>query len=221
MTDVHIDLVSDPVCPWCWLGLKYWEQARALVSDIQTTTVLRPYQLDPNLPRSGADYRDYMRAKFGEGPNDKFQALKVYLEQAGPEVGITFDFKSITRRPNTLDAHRLIRWAQGQGLGEAVIDRLHSAFFKEKADIGAHKVLTQIASDQGLDGALVGELLNSERDTESVLKEEKFYRELGVQGVPCFIFNGRFAVSGAESPNVLADAIKQAASLPAPDTRPQ
>ena len=217
MTEVHVDLVSDPVCPWCWLGLKYWEQARALVPEIATKTVLRPYQLDPNLPRSGADYRDYMRAKFGDGDNDKFKIMRTYLEEAGPDVGIAFDFGSITRRPNTLDSHRLIRWAQGQGRGEAVIDALHRAFFSEQADIGDRDVLTNIAKTEGLDGDLVDDLLKTDRDTDSVQREETFYRELGVQGVPCFIFNGRFAVSGAEAPTILADAIKQAERLPPSD----
>ena len=218
MEHVYVDLVSDPVCPWCWLGLKYWDAARILVPEIKTKTVLRPYQLDPALPRSGTDYRAYMRKKFGDGPSDQFKAMRVYLEQAAPDAGIEFKFDQISKRPNTLDAHRLIRWAQGQGVGETVADRLHKAFLNDGRDIGDASVLTQIAEEGGLDAALVGELLSSDRDSDAVLKEERFYRELGVQGVPCFIFNGQFAVSGAEAPKVLADAITKAATLPVPNS---
>lgn len=215
MTQVSVDIVSDVVCPWCWLGLRYWDQARALVPDIQTETVFRPFQLDGALPREGADYKAYMKAKFGNGPDDRFKQMRAHLEAAGPEVGIQFEFDGIPKRPNTLDAHRVIRWAQGQDLGEAATERLHKAFFQDHLDIGDAAVLTQLASEIGLDSEIISDLLSSDRDRQAVLDEEQFYRRLGVQGVPCFIFNGQFAVSGAEDPKVLADAIRQAASQPA------
>jgi len=215
MTQVSVDIVSDVVCPWCWLGLRYWDQARTLVPEVQTETVFRPFQLDGALPREGADYKAYMKAKFGNGPDDRFKQMRAHLEAAGPEVGIQFEFDGIPKRPNTLDAHRVIRWAQGQDLGEAATERLHKAFFQDHLDIGDTDVLTGLATEIGLDAAIVSDLLSSDRDRQSVLDEEQFYRRLGVQGVPCFIFNGQFAVSGAEDPKVLADAIRQAASQPA------
>lgn len=214
MAHVSVDLVSDPVCPWCWLGLRYWDQARALVPDIETETVLRPFQLDAAIPRAGLPYADYMRSKFGGGPSDRFRAMRAHLEQAGPEVGIVFNFDQIPMRPNTFDAHRVIRWAQGQGVGEAVLDAIHKAFFEDRRDIGDRAVLAGIAGEAGLEAPVVADLLATDRDAAAVLAEERFYRSLGVQGVPCFIFNGRFAVSGAEAPTVLADAIRKAASLP-------
>ncbi|MGJ3232626.1 MAG: DsbA family oxidoreductase [Oceanicaulis sp.] len=214
MAPVSVDLVSDPVCPWCWLGLRYWAQARALVPEIETETILRPFQLDAAVPKAGVAYADYMKAKFGGGPSDRFKAMRAHLEAAGPDVGIVFNFDDIPVRPNTLDAHRLVRWAQGQGAGEAVLDAIHKAFFEERRDIGDTAVLTEIAEAEGMDPAIVADLLNTDRDAGAVLTEERFYRSLGVQGVPCFIFNGRFAVSGAEAPAVLADAIRKAASLP-------
>ena len=217
MTQVSVDIVSDVVCPWCWLGLRYWDQARALVPEIQTETVYRPFQLDGAVPREGVPYSDYMKKKFGDGPDDRFKMMREHLEQAGPAAGIKFRFSGIPVRPNTLDAHRVIRWAQGQDLGEAASERLHKAFFEEHLDIGDAAVLTRLAGEIGLETDIVGYLLASDRDRKEVLEEEQFFRRLGVQGVPCFIFNGQFAVSGAEAPEVLADAIRQAASLPQTD----
>lgn len=214
MNAVQVDLVSDPVCPWCWLGLRYWDEARRLAPGVETRTVLRPYQLDPAVPAGGMDYRDYMRAKFGEGGSDRFKAMRTHLEEAAPNVGIVFNFDEIPMRPNTLNAHRLVRWAQGQDLGEAALDALHKAFFEERRDIGDKTVLAEIAGEVGLEADLVAELLATSRDAGEVLSEERFYRSLGVQGVPCFIFNGRFAVSGAESPQTLAGAIQKAANQP-------
>jgi len=217
MTRVSVDLVSDLVCPWCWLGLRYWDQARALVPDIQTETVLRPFQLDAALPAEGVAYKAYMSKKFGDGPDNRFKMMREHLETAGPAAGISFRFSDIPKRPNTLNAHRVVRWAQGQDLGEAMTERLHKAFFEDHLDIGDLGVLATLAGEVGLDTEIVADLLTTDRDSQAVLDEEHFYRRLGVQGVPCFIFNGQFAVSGAEDPSVLADAIRQAASLPPAD----
>ncbi|MCP2670814.1 DsbA family oxidoreductase [Maricaulaceae bacterium EIL42A08] len=209
-----VDLVSDPVCPWCWLGLRYWQAARELTADIAVETVLRPYQLDAAVPRAGLPYADYMRQKFSGAGSDRYKMMREHLEAAGPAVGIVFNFDQIEVRPNTLDAHRVIRWAQGQDLGIEAADAIHKAFFEERRDIGNREVLAEVAGEAGLDSAIVSDLLTTNRDADAVLKEEQFYRSLGVQGVPCFIFNGRFAVSGAEAPETLAGAIKKAADLP-------
>ncbi len=211
---ISVDLVSDPVCPWCWLGLRYWQAARELTADIAVEIVLRPYQLDAAVPRAGVPYADYMRQKFSGAGSERYKMMREHLEAAGPEVGIVFNFDQIEVRPNTLDAHRVIRWAQGQDLGIEAADAIHMAFFEERRDIGNREVLAEIAGEAGLDSAIVADLLSTNRDADAVLKEEQFYRSLGVQGVPCFIFNGRFAVSGAEAPETLAGAIKKAADLP-------
>ncbi|TGY87237.1 DsbA family oxidoreductase [Marinicauda algicola] len=214
---VSVDLVLDVVCPWCWLGHRYWDRARKLAGEIETETVLRPFQLDPTVPREGVDYPSYMAKKFSGGSSERWKAMRDHLEAAGPEVGIVFNFDSIPKRPNTLDAHRVIRWAQGQGLGEEAADRLFKAFFEELRDISDRTVLAEISGEAGLDAQIVADLLETPRDEQEVLREERFYRSLGVQGVPCFIFNGRFAVSGAEAPDALAAAIREAASLPPSD----
>ncbi len=181
-------------------------------------TVFRPYQLDPAIPQAGLPYGAYMKSKFSGEHSDRYKAMRAHLEEAGPEVGIVFNFDEIEIRPNTLDAHRLIRWAQGQGLAEDMADALHRAFFEERRNLTDRAELAEIAAETGLDGDVITDLLASDRDADAVLREEQFYRSLGVQGVPCFIFNGRFAVGGAEAPEQLAAAIKKAADMPpAPD----
>lgn len=211
---VNVDLVLDPVCPWCWLGHRYWQAAQDLVPEISVATVLRPFQLDASVPKAGLPYQDYMRKRIGEDPSGRFRAMREHLEGAGPAAGIVFNFDEITMRPNTMDAHRLIRWAQGQGKGADAAEALFKAYFEERRDIGSAAELTAIAEVLGMDGVLVAELLATYRDKDSVEREERFYRSLGVAGVPCFIFNGAFAVSGAESPDGLAAAIRKAASMP-------
>lgn len=214
MSDVNVDLVLDPVCPWCWLGHRYWQAAQGLAPGIAVETVLRPFQLDASVPKDGQPYRDYMKRRFGEDSSGRYKAMREHLERAGPDAGIVFNFDEITVRPNTLDAHRLIRWAQGQGKGADAAEALFKAYFEERRDIGASAELVSIAEAIGLDANLVAELLATDRDRDTLQREENFYRSLGVAGVPCFIFNGAFAVSGAEGPETLADAIRKAASLP-------
>ncbi len=214
---VSVDIIMDVVCPWCWLGHRYFEAARLLAPDVAVETVLRPFQLDPELPREGAPYRDYMAKKFSGEHAQRWKMMRDHLEAAGPDAGINFNFDAVRRRPNTLDAHRLIRWARGQKKGEAVAELLFKRFFEAGEDIGDPAVLTATAADAGLDSSVVADLLATDRDADAVREEEGFFRSLGVQAVPCFIFNGQFAVSGAEDPEKLAGAIRHAATLPPPE----
>ena len=216
MTDkVSVDIVADLVCPWCWLGKRNWDAARKLVPEIPVDAVWRPYQLDPDLPRAGRPYREYMKAKFSGENTERWTQMRTYLEQAAPAAGIEFRFDAIALRPNTLNAHRILRWAAGQGVANAAAEGLFRAFFADGRDIGDAQVLSQIAGAAGLDGELTAELLSSDLDEASIREEEAFFRKLGVTGVPTYIFNGRFAVSGAQEPQILADAIRQAANEPA------
>ena len=141
--------------------------------------------------------------------------MRAYLEEAAPGAGIQFNFDAIKTRPNTLNAHRVMKWANGQGKADAMAEALFQAFFQDSRDIGDTAVLTGLAGEAGLDTAIVGDLLASDRDEKAVWEEEVFFRKLGVSGVPTYIFNGRFAVSGAQEPAVLADAIRQAVQEPA------
>ncbi|WP_233128239.1 DsbA family protein [Maricaulis sp. W15] len=211
-----VDIVSDLVCPWCWLGKRHWDEARKLTAEIEVETVWRPFQLDPTLAREGRPYKDYMREKFsGAEASGRWKAMRDHLEQAGPAAGIEFRFDDITMRPNTLNAHRLMRWAGGQGKTPEMAEALFAAFFNQGRDIGDTAVLAELAGQAGLDAAVTADLLATDRDEKAVWEEELFYRKLGVSGVPTYIFNGRFAVSGAQEAAVLADAIRQAVKEPA------
>lgn len=214
---VSVDIVADFVCPWCLLGKRNWDHAVARVPNVQVETVWRPYQLDPTLPREGKPYREYMKAKFaGEEAASRWKEMREYLERAAPAAGIEFRFDALSVRPNTLDSHRLMRWSAGQGQADAMAEALFRAFFADARDIGDQAVLCELADEVGLDGEIIANLLAGDKDSQPVWEEEMFYRKLGVSGVPTYIFNGAFAVSGAQEPDVLADAIRQA-SQSAPD----
>ena len=212
---VSVDIVADFVCPWCWLGKRNWDAALKQVPDIKVETTWRPYQLDPTIAREGRPYRDYMKAKFSGEHAERWAQMRAYLEAAAPEAGIEFNFDAIKTRPNTLNAHRLTRWAAGQGKAEAMVEALFDAFFKRTLDIGDPEVLADCAEAAGLERAIISDLLSSDRDEKAVWDEEMFYRKLGVSGVPTYIFNGQFAVSGAQEPAALADAIREALKHPA------
>lgn len=206
-----IEMVSDLVCPWCWLGLRRLKAALTLVPHIQPEIYFRPYELDPNIPPGGVDYRAYMTNKFGgtgeadEDPQrNRFRAMRDALEQYGREEDIPFDFAGIKWRPNTFDAHRVVRWAQGQGLGMAAKERLFHAYFTEHLDIGDHDVLTQLSGQVGLDPAIVSGLLTSDADKDTVRQEENVFLQMGVRGVPTYIANRRYAAQGAETAEKLA-----------------
>ena len=209
---VSVDIVADLVCPWCWLGKRNWDAALKQVPNVKVQTVWRPYQLDPALAREGAPYRDYMKSKFSGEKAEQWKAMRDYLEQSAPGAGIEFNFDGIKHRPNTLNAHRLMRWATGQSKSDQAAEALFEAFFKDN-----RAVLTELAGEIGLESHIVGELLASDKDEKAVWDEEMFYRKLGVSGVPTYIFNGRFAVSGAQEPSVLADAIREASQMPPED----
>ncbi len=207
--EINVDMVSDFVCPWCWLGYKQF-LAAAKGAKPKPALTFRPYMLDPNVPEDGEDYRTYMAAKFGDGAKDRFKESRAHLEREGKALGIDFDFSAITRRPNSLNAHRLLKWAQGQDEGPAVAERLFQAFHEKGQDIGDTNVLVDIAQDAGLDGDLVKALLGRDDDKLAILQEVQFFRGLGVSGVPTFIYNGQFAVQGAQPMDTHKRAFKQA-----------
>jgi len=208
---VEVDIISDFVCPWCWLGYKQFLEAAGKTKP-RPNLSFRPYMLDGDIPEEGADYRTYMKNKFGDKPDSRWKAMREHLETAGPAAGINFDFDAITRRPNTLNAHRLMRWAQGQDLGPACAEKLFIAFMEKGEDIGDHDVLCRIAEDIGMDADLVRDLLQSDQDKVDIQNEILFFRNLGVSGVPTFIYGGQMALQGAQDAathrKVLADAAK-------------
>jgi predicted DsbA family dithiol-disulfide isomerase len=202
-----IDIVSDVVCPWCYLGEKRLEAA--LAEETGPVAVRwRPYQLDPTIPKEGLDRAEYMAKKFGA--SGRLQSVHDNLTRLGAELGLPFAFDKIKRSPNTLDAHRLIRWAASAGAQPEVVDRLFKAYFVEGRDIGDRTVLVEIANECGLDAGQVEKLLADGADVDLVRKEIEQAQAMGVSGVPFFIFGGRLGVPGAQEPSVLRQAMAQA-----------
>jgi predicted DsbA family dithiol-disulfide isomerase len=206
---MQIDVVSDTVCPWCFIGKRRLMRAMALRPEIAFDVKWRPYRLDPTVPAGGMDRQAYMRAKFGDDPM-KIVEMHKLIAQEGAKDGIEFDFAAIQRRPDTLDSHRLIRWAEANGVQDDVVERLFIAYFENGEDIGDIRVLSDIADICGMDGVEMARLLESDDDVALVEREDQLAREIGVTGVPAFIFGGRIAVSGAREPDMLAQAIDKA-----------
>jgi predicted DsbA family dithiol-disulfide isomerase len=206
-----IDVVSDVVCPWCYLGEKRLEAALAEEST-SVAVRWRPYQLDPTIPQGGLDRAEYMERKFGR--DGRLKSIHDHLVRLGAEVGIPFAFDKIERAPNTLDAHRLIRWAASAGAQREVVDRLFRAYFVEGRDIGDHAALLEIAVASGLDAAVVARLLAEGADAEAVKREIADAQAIGVTGVPFFIFAGRIGVAGAQDVPFLRRAMAQARAAP-------
>ena len=201
-----IDVVSDVVCPWCFVGKRRLEAA--LKRDGEAQVRWRPFQLDAAIPPEGLDRQTYMRAKFGNG--GRLADAHARLKALGAEADIAFDFEAIHRSPNTFDAHRLIRFADEAGVADFVVERLFRDYFERGRDIGDREVLVEIAREAGLDPALVRERLASPDGAEEVRREIEAAQRLGVSGVPYFIFASKFALSGAQSEEVFAQALAKA-----------
>lgn len=206
---VRIDVVSDVVCPWCFIGKKRLEQAIALQPDIPVEVHYRPYFLNDWIPREGISRLDYLTTKFG-GP-DRYKEIAGRVQAAAAAEGLVYDADNIKSQPNTTDAHRLIRWAAGIGKAGVMKQRLMDLYFTEGADLTNKAVLVQAAADVGLDPEDIRAALDSDQDVDAVTQEAESAKEAGIQGVPMFIFGGRFAVSGAQSPEYLAEAIARTA----------
>jgi predicted DsbA family dithiol-disulfide isomerase len=195
---MHIDIVSDVVCPWCFIGKRRLEKALALRPELEPDITWRPFQLNPDMPEGGMARADYIAAKFGDGSHSR--RIHRTIAEAGASVAIDFAFERITRSPNTRNAHRLIRHATGFGLATAVVDRLFAGYFLEGRDIGDLATLVAIAAEAGLDQAEAAAFLQSDAEHDTIIAEDGNVRRLGINAVPCFIFAGQYAVSGAQEP---------------------
>jgi len=202
---MQIDIVSDTVCPWCFIGKRRLEKALALRPDVEFDIRWRAFRLDPSIPPEGVDRKEYMRAKFGDNPNR--QAMQDALRQAGEAEEIRFAFDRIARSPNTLDSHRLIRWSATAGVQNQVVERLFEAYFEEGRDIGNPDVLVEIAAEAGMDSATVADLLENGADRTLIENEDALAHRLGISGVPTFIFENKYAISGAYDPEQLVKVI--------------
>jgi predicted DsbA family dithiol-disulfide isomerase len=205
-----IDVVSDVVCPWCFIGKRRLEKAIALNPDIAVTVRYRPYFLNPWVPRAGISRTEYLTTKFGSVERYKANAQRIVT--AAREDGLAYNLDAIARQPNTLDCHRLIRWSGESGDPARMKQRLMELYFTEGADLSDSEVLVGAARDCGMDADRVRARLASDEDVESITAEAESAKTAGIDGVPCFILGGMLAVSGAQSPEYLADAIARAAA---------
>jgi len=211
---VVIEMVSDIVCPWCWLGLRRMEEARRLAPEVEVQLLFRPYELDPTIPPEGVDYKAYMSSRVSSPDGkERMATMRQALIDYGNAENIPYRFDAMTHRPNSFDAHRLVRWAQGQGKGGAAKEALFHAYFSEARNIGDHGVLVDIAREIDLDPDIVADLVKSGADTDAVRAEAETFREMGISGVPTYIADRRVAAQGAESAEKLAKFIRHAASL--------
>ncbi len=208
MTALRIDVVSDVICPWCFLGKRRLDKALSMVPEVKAEVIFRPFFLDPSIPAQGLDRHTYMVAKFGE---ERLKTIHDPLIAAGTEDGVPYEFSKITRTPNTLNAHRLLRWAQAAGVQPTVAEALFMAYWHFGQDVGDTDVLATIAVINGFKDGQIRELLASDRDVEAVQAEVAQAQAIGVTGVPTFILANKYGVVGAQSAGHLASAIRKAA----------
>ena len=193
---IPLEIWSDPICPWCFIGKARLDRALEQRPDHPFEIRWRPFQLNPDMPRAGMDRREYMALKFG-GDEGVLNAYRPVIE-AAEATGLTLDLPGIACVPNTLDAHRLIHWAGLEGRQSMMVNRLFRAYFQEGRDLGDRSELTTLATEAGLDQAMVARLLESDADSEMIRAADRDARARGIQGVPCFIIDARHAISGAQ-----------------------
>jgi len=194
---VKLDILSDPICPWCYIGKANLERALEAEADHPFIVEWHPFQLNPEMPVGGMDRRAYLENKFG-GKDRAIQAYLPVVEHA-KKAGLDINLEAIARTPNTLNAHRLIHWAGIEGRQTPVVAALFSAYFKKGRDIGDHDVLADIADMAGMDAALVRRLLKTDEDTQNIRDRDAHARNMGVNSVPTFIVASQHAVPGAQS----------------------
>ena len=192
-----IDIISDPICPWCYIGKTRLDRALELNPTHNFIIEWHPFQLNPTMPKDGMDRREYLEAKFG----GQKEAIEVYsnIDKTATETGLSLNFGGIKRTPNTIDAHRLIHWAGIEGRQNSIIDRLFKAYFQEGRDISEHSVLTRIASAAGMDQDVVRNLLKSDADKEDIKARDTDARKRGIQGVPAFVVANEYVIQGAQT----------------------
>jgi predicted DsbA family dithiol-disulfide isomerase len=208
---LSIDVVSDVVCPWCYIGKRRLEAALELYRKQRPDApapevVFHPFELNPDMPREGITRADYIAKKFGA----RGYSAHDRLVHAGAQLGIAFAFDKIARQPNTLAAHALIEAARRKGVQGAVKEAMLKAFFVDSQDLTDEQTLTRIAGEAGLERDEAEAAVADENLRSAVAEEEEKARAMGVQGVPFFIFNGRLAVEGAQPPEVLLEAMLEA-----------
>jgi len=193
---ISLDIFSDPICPWCYIGKSLLDRALESKAEHPFTIEWHPFQLNPDMRPEGMDRREYLEAKFG----GKAQAVQVYarVEQAADAAGVAIDFERMHRTPNTLDAHRLIHWAGPEGRQSAMVATLFRAYFREGRDIGNPATLAVLAGEAGMDAALIARLLATDADRDDLAARDAHARSKGVNAVPTFLIDRQYVLSGAQ-----------------------
>ena len=204
---LKIDVVSDVVCPWCYIGKRRIEEALALVPDVPVDVHFRPYFLNPWVPREGISREEYLTTKFGSVEAYKGMAGRVVA--AAKEEGLVYRPDLVQRQPNTTDCHRLIHWAEAIGAAAEMKQRLMELYFRDGGDLTDTEVLVQAAADCGLDAEDVRRRLATDEDLALVSGQAQEAADKGVSGVPTYVFAQKYAVSGAQAADLLARAIRQ------------
>jgi len=206
---LSIEIYSDVVCPWCYVGKRRLEQALETAGYASRAHILwRPFELNPTMPKSGMDRQAYLDAKFG-GPEAR-RAMEQRIAKAGEADGIVFAFDRIERMPSTFDAHRLLWFAQQHGKQDDLAEALFHAYFSEGRDIGDRPTLVEIAVEAGLGRGEAQQFLSGDAGIEEVRAEEAASHRLGIRGVPYFLLNDTYAISGAQFPDIFVAALQRA-----------
>jgi len=208
---LQLDVVSDVMCPWCYIGKRRLDRALVLAPDVEPEIRWRPFQLDATIPPEGMDRQEYLDNKFGP---DKAREVYGDIQKAGEIEGIPFAFDRIRKSPNTLNAHRLIRWAATGDQQDELVERLFELFFVEGEDIGQSSVLLDAAREVKMDADLVAELIDTDKDIDEVQSEITLAHNMGVKGVPTFVVAKQYVLVGAQPAETLADALTQISQEP-------
>lgn len=204
---LQIDVISDVVCPWCYIGKKRIENALALAPDVPVELHWRPFFLNPWVPREGISREEYLTNKFGSV--DAYKGIAQRVVAAANEEGLSYHPDLVKRQPNTLDCHRLIHWAEAKGTAAEMKLRLMELYFRDGGDLTDTDVLVQAAADCGLDADDVRKRLATDEDVALISALAKDASDKGISGVPTYVFAQKYAVSGAQAPEMLARAICQ------------
>ncbi|MBN9486666.1 MAG: DsbA family oxidoreductase [Alphaproteobacteria bacterium] len=209
-TLARIDVISDAICPWCYIGKRQFESALKILGQDQLrfSVMWHPYQLNPDMPAEGVERATYRAAKFGSA--ERAQAIDQRITETAATVGLEFHLEKLTRTPNTLNAHRLIRLAAQQGVQDSVVEALFKAYFCDGADLGDSELLAAIGGTGGLDPDEVWKMLAGEDGKREVLANDQMARNAGIQGVPSFALQGHVLFSGALAAEDMANAFRQA-----------
>lgn len=203
-----IDVYADIACPWCYVGRARLKKALDRRPDLDVNLRWRPFQLQPNMPPEGQDFRGTLEKKFGDW--SRVEQMFARIQEMGAEDGLTFDFDAIEVAPNTADAHRLVLWAEEQDAGDVMADALFQAYFAEGKNVSDRDVLVTCAAEAGLDADAARALLEGSDYAEEVRRSQQQAQRRGVTGVPCYVFDDEHALTGAQSADVLTDAIDAA-----------